>query len=117
MIAKIAVWAEDRERARRRMHRALGETAVKGITTNTVFLRRLLEAEPFKSGNYHTGSVETLLQETPATPDRDALDVAMAAMVINAYRRDTRAARQIATRDLPRGTTGWRSGPWRARGG
>jgi acetyl/propionyl-CoA carboxylase alpha subunit len=70
MIAKIAVWGEDRERARRRLSRALGETAVKGITTNTAFLRQLLELPAFKAGHYHTGTVAEALAHPAPSPRR-----------------------------------------------
>lgn len=115
LIAKIAVWAEDRERARQRLHRALGETAVKGIVTNTTFLRRLLESDGFKSGNYHTGTVMDVLAIPPTPPSSDVLDIAMAATVISTFRRDTRAARGVAPESGR--ASGWRSGPWRARSG
>ncbi|MEK7706301.1 MAG: acetyl-CoA carboxylase biotin carboxylase subunit [Myxococcota bacterium] len=116
MIAKIAVWAEDRERARRRLHRALGETAVKGITTNTAFLRQLLELEAFKSGDYHTGTVAEALEAGRIEPSETIHDIAVAASVISAFRRDTRAARQLVTRDLVKGSS-WRSGGQRWGGG
>ena len=115
MIAKIAVWGEDRERARRRLGRALGETVVNGITTNTAFLRSLLEVEAFKTGAYHTGTVaEALARPQPPTP-AEILDIAVAATVINAYRRDARAARPTASSSLPRGP-GWRGSQWRSGG-
>lgn len=118
MIAKIAVWAEDRERARRRLHRALGETLVKGIITNTAFLRRLLESEAFASGNYHTGSIAEILTHKKATPSADQLDVATCAVAIHAFRRDMRAARQVGVPGAGQASTsGWRSAGWRSRGG
>lgn len=116
MIAKVAVWAEDRERARRRLHRALGETAVKGITTNTAFLRQLLELDAFKTGNYHTGTVAEALEAGHGEPPSAVHDIAVAAAVIRAFRRDTSAARQHETRDLSKGS-GWRSGTMRWGGG
>lgn len=117
MIAKIAVWAEDRERARRRLHRALSETAVKGITTNTTFLRRLLEAPAFIEGNYHTGSIDELMRAGAAPVDSNLVDIGVAASVISQFRRDTRAARPTTGGvDTARGG-GWRSGPSRWRGG
>ncbi len=117
MIAKIAVWGEDRERARRRLHRALGETAVKGITTNTSFLRRLLELESFIEGDYHTGTVHEALDAGLAEPSEQDLDIAVAASVINAFRRDTRRTSQVASRNESSGANGWRMGGWRVGGG
>jgi acetyl-CoA carboxylase biotin carboxylase subunit len=116
MIAKVCVWAEDRERARRRLARALGETAVKGITTNTAFLRDLLEVPAFIAGDYHTGTIADVLDQDPEGPPAEVLDIAVAATVINAFRRDTRKARQAAT-SQQRTAGGWRSGGWRTGGG
>jgi len=113
LIAKISVWATDRERARRRLMRALSETAVKGLTTNTAFLRQLLDSEPFKDGSYHTGSVAALQEAGRPKVPEEIEDAAIAALVINTYRRDSRATRPLAVRD---GTTqhNWRQGrPWR----
>lgn len=115
MIAKIAVWGEDRERARRRLHRALGETAVKGITTNTLFLRRLLESEAFKVGDYHTGTIAEIMAKGPEQLPREILDVAIAANVINTYQRDIRSSR-ASTQEVQR-AHGWRSAAWRWSGG
>ncbi len=116
MIAKICVWAEDRERARRRLDRALRETAIKGITTNTAFLRQLLALKAFRSGNYHTGTIAEAqaMEQNGASPE--IVDIAVAATVINAFRRDTRSARQRATREKT-SNPGWRHFSWRTRGG
>jgi len=115
MIAKVAVWAEDREHARRRLNRALTETAVKGITTNSAFLRQLLDLPAFAKGDYHTGSVEAALAMPKEPLAQDVRDVAIAAAVLNAYRRDSRTSRQA------RGESGhsghWRPWRWRAAGG
>ena len=72
MIGKLACWAQTREEAIARLHRALGETSVKGITTNTSYLRRILELEEFRKGDYDTGLLargEARLLPKPA-PDR-----------------------------------------------
>jgi acetyl-CoA carboxylase biotin carboxylase subunit len=117
MIAKICAWGEDRERARHRLIRALSETAVKGITTNNIFLRRLLELDAFARGDYHTGTIAAALAEgTPEPPD-EIVDVAIAATVINTFRRDLQSARQNALHIGQAGTAGWRSQTWRRGGG
>lgn len=116
MIAKIAVWAEDRERAIWRMDRALRETAVKGIKTNTSFLRRLLQMEQFRSGDYHTGTTAEALEAGPPEAPQELIDVAMAAMVVNTFQRDVRSARQVGVAEAPR-HSGWRTPVWRMRNG
>ncbi|MEZ4271858.1 MAG: acetyl-CoA carboxylase biotin carboxylase subunit [Myxococcota bacterium] len=115
MIAKVIVWGEDRERARLRMDRALRETAFKGIKTNNLFLRHLLHYPDFIKGHYDTGTAAIVLKEPPPAPPQALLDVAVAAMVVNAYQRDMNTARQVATSEPSKAT--WRNPMWRMRGG
>jgi acetyl-CoA carboxylase, biotin carboxylase subunit len=114
MIAKIIVWAEDRERARRRLDRALSETAVKGLKTNTSFLRHLLSLEAFKSGSYHTGTTEKALRDGSKKPNDQVRDVAILASVVRRFRRDTIEARNASSQG-PQQQSGWRTPIWRMR--
>jgi acetyl-CoA carboxylase biotin carboxylase subunit len=93
MIAKVAVWAADRERARRRLHRALGETLVKGLTTNVAFLGRLLETEAFVRGAYHTGTVGELGADGEPAISAQLVDVAIAGLAVQGLRRAAEQAR------------------------
>lgn len=61
MIAKFIVWGQDREEAMARMDRALAETRVSGLPTTIPLHRRILANAEFKSGDYDTGLVSTLL--------------------------------------------------------
>jgi acetyl-CoA/propionyl-CoA carboxylase, biotin carboxylase, biotin carboxyl carrier protein len=61
LFAKLIVWAEDRELARRRMLAALDEITVEGIPTTIPFHRWLLETEEFRTGSVHTKFVEEAL--------------------------------------------------------
>ncbi len=114
MIAKVVAWAEDRDRAIRRLDRALGETAVKGMTTNTQFLRRLLRVEAFMKGRYHTGTIAEAQATEMAPPPAEILDVAAAAMVADRFRRDTRSMHLTTTNAGVH--SAWRNPGWRARG-
>ena len=97
MIAKVIAYGEDREQARRRLHRALEETAVKGITTNNRFLIELLDSEEFISGNYHTGSIaELMARDEPESSEREK-DIATIAAVIQTFAQDRQSARLVAT--------------------
>jgi acetyl-CoA carboxylase biotin carboxylase subunit len=75
MLAKISVWAPDREQALRRLGRALDECSLAGVATNLDLLRRLCKDERVRAGEYHTGFVEqhlaSLLDE--AVPDPPAV--------------------------------------------
>ncbi len=58
MLAKLIVHAPDRERALRRLRRALGESVVEGISTNIPLHRWLLKQDAFQSGEYDTHFLE-----------------------------------------------------------
>lgn len=60
MIAKVIVRAEDREQARQGLHRALGDSQVYGVETNRDYLRQILDATPFASGQPWTRCLEGL---------------------------------------------------------
>jgi acetyl-CoA/propionyl-CoA carboxylase, biotin carboxylase, biotin carboxyl carrier protein len=60
LIAKLCVWDSDRERARARMLRALGEFTVGGVTTLIGFHRKLLSHSCFANGTTCRGVVEEI---------------------------------------------------------
>jgi acetyl-CoA carboxylase biotin carboxylase subunit len=70
LLAKLAVWADNRENATARMIRALREYDVGGIHTNIGFFRQILEDEEFRRGNLHTGFIDAFLErsEAPKAP-------------------------------------------------
>jgi acetyl-CoA/propionyl-CoA carboxylase, biotin carboxylase, biotin carboxyl carrier protein len=59
LVAKLCVWDMDRERARRRMLRALEEFEIEGVTTLLGFHRALLEHPCFVAGETCHGIVES----------------------------------------------------------
>jgi acetyl-CoA carboxylase biotin carboxylase subunit len=61
MIGKLIVWALTREEAINRARRALREYRVEGIKTTIPLHMRLLEERALRSGEYHTGYLEDLL--------------------------------------------------------
>jgi acetyl-CoA carboxylase biotin carboxylase subunit len=69
LLAKVIVWAPDRDLALNRMERALGEfdIAGPGVRTTIPFLRRILDDAGFRKGRYSTGLVDRLV-ESPAPP-------------------------------------------------
>ena len=62
MVGKLIVWALTREEAISRARRALREYRLEGIETTIPLHLRLLEDEAFRSGDYHTGYLEGLLE-------------------------------------------------------
>src|SRR4051812_16159189 len=96
MIGKLAVWAQTRDEAIARLRRALGETLVKGITTNTAYLQRVLDLEEFRRGEYDTGllarGAERLLPKKAPAPELTAGQrMAIAAAAIWQLEQDSRA--------------------------
>ncbi|MBF9133008.1 acetyl-CoA carboxylase biotin carboxylase subunit [Plantactinospora sp. S1510] len=63
LLAKVVVWAPDRDLALGRMERALHEFEVDGpgVHTTIPFIRRVLDDAGFRKGRYSTGLVDRLL--------------------------------------------------------
>ncbi len=73
LVAKLIVWGEDREAARRRMIRAIEETVIEGIATTMPAHLAILRHEDFINGEHSTKWVEERLDLTgvggsPAAP-------------------------------------------------
>ena len=61
MIAKLIAWAPSREQARLDLHQALGDSQLYGVETNRDYLRQILLATPFASGQPWTRCLEDLV--------------------------------------------------------
>jgi len=72
LIAKLVVWAEDRDEARARMARALDEFVISGVKTTIPFHRMIMDNPRFAAGEISTSFVENELDlsglRQPATP-------------------------------------------------
>lgn len=64
MIGKLIVHAPNREQAIIRARRALSEYLIHGVTTTVEFAATLLDMEPFRSGQYDTGTLERWMEAT-----------------------------------------------------
>ncbi len=69
LIAKLIVWAPDRERAIERMQRALGEFQIagRGVKTTIPFHQRILANPRFRAGDVSTSFVEQFMAEESET--------------------------------------------------
>ncbi|HEX8863187.1 MAG TPA: acetyl-CoA carboxylase biotin carboxylase subunit [Actinomycetes bacterium] len=75
LLAKLIVWGEDREQARRRMLRALDEFIIEGVPTTIPFHRLAMLDQAFIAGDVSTTLVEEgmdLSSLEPAAPPAEA---------------------------------------------
>jgi acetyl-CoA carboxylase, biotin carboxylase subunit len=113
MLAKVSVWAGDREAARRRMIAALADYVVLGPTTNLAFLADVLRHPAFAAGNTHTRFVDEHFSGWQSAGDEARL-AAVAAALHAALSPQTSAGRS-ARAALP---SPWQTlGAWRMGGG
>jgi len=84
MIAKLIAFGETRDAAIARARAALAETVVLGITTNTAFLRRVLDDAAFRQGRLDTGYLDREGSHLFADPPLPA--AALAAAVVHVER-------------------------------
>ncbi|MEW6059309.1 MAG: acetyl-CoA carboxylase biotin carboxylase subunit [Actinomycetota bacterium] len=63
LFAKVIVYGDDREHARRRMLRALGEFRVEGVPTTIPLHQWVLETEDFRKGTHTTTWLEGALRD------------------------------------------------------
>jgi acetyl-CoA carboxylase, biotin carboxylase subunit len=93
MLAKLIVWAADREHALRRLERALGELRVEGIRTNVPLFRALLADPDFRTGNMDIGMLDRKMAAGELAPveDTDSLaDLPILAAALAHYERANR---------------------------
>jgi acetyl-CoA carboxylase biotin carboxylase subunit len=107
LLAKLAVWGEDRAQALKRMQRALGDYAIGGIVTNLNFLSRLIAHPDFVAGNYDIGFVNDKLPELLAQPalDQQARWLVAAAAAVAA--QETAESRRASRDSQHNGLSPW----------
>ncbi|WP_420130992.1 acetyl/propionyl/methylcrotonyl-CoA carboxylase subunit alpha [Rhodopseudomonas sp.] len=104
MLAKIITWAPTRATAIDALGRALDETDIRGIVTNTAFLSKLVTHPDVRENNVTTGFIERELAAL-TTSDGAVGDLELAAAVAAII-----ASEQAAERGKPRSpwqTAGW----------
>jgi len=116
LLAKLVVWGEDRDHARRRMDRALRETVLDGVRHNVAFHRWLVNHPEFAAGRLSTAFLEEHFQPQVLGPDREAREIALVAAALHA--REERASVSLPDGESRRATWRWadrRGRPGRSR--
>ena len=117
MISKLLVWAPNRDQAIQRMRRALGETIVRGIKSNTTFLDAILEHPHFVDGHYDTQFIRRELDAllTDTQRDNDVPEtLATLCAVIASFEANEALKQQSPSSAATSG--GSSSNPWKAFG-
>jgi acetyl-CoA carboxylase, biotin carboxylase subunit len=97
MLAKLIVWAPNRDLAIERMHRALLELTIDGVETSRDFHLRLMEDPEFRSGAIEIQWLERRLQSLVSVePPADAFRAAVIAAALFADRDRKRGAPAVA---------------------
>ena len=112
MIAKVIAWGKDRDVARTRLDRALAEFTLKGTTTNTMFLRQILNDDEFSSGTYDTGIIERFMLKSSSWVTEEHKIVAMLAAAFFQYEEEEQAHARVVT-GRGTGKTGKYVSPWK----
>jgi len=112
LLAKLLAWGEDREEARRRLQRLLGETLVAGVTTNLDFLAAVAAHPDYAKGEIDTGFIErhrTDLLASPGPPPAEARALAALFLLLRQAATAEESARASADPWSPwRRANGWR---------
>jgi acetyl-CoA carboxylase biotin carboxylase subunit len=95
MIAKVIAWGPTREVAIKRLDRALSELTLKGVITNTMFVRQILAYREFTSGEYDTGIVQRYLDESPPWFTEEHEQVALLAAAFFRFEEEQRAKARV----------------------
>ena len=109
MISKLVAWGADREQARLRMLRAIGEYHVGGIPTTLPFFRWMLAQPTFISGDLDTTMLDTELERRGGEPFVAVEPRHEEAALLGAVASSFLASRQAARPSVaaPRARSGW----------
>jgi acetyl-CoA carboxylase biotin carboxylase subunit len=113
MLAKLIVWAPDRELAVERMHRALLELTIDGVETSRDFHLRLMEDEEFRRGDIEIQWLERRMDSlTTVKPPDEALRIASIAAALLADRDRNRGYAPGTQRTSNASETAVDAGAW-----
>ncbi|HEX9944905.1 MAG TPA: acetyl-CoA carboxylase biotin carboxylase subunit [Thermoanaerobaculia bacterium] len=104
LLAKLIVWAVDRERALARLGRALSELRVEGIRTTAPLFRALLADPDFRAGNLDIGMLDRKLAAGELRPSTDGAlgDLPLIAAALAHHERAQQTAAGATAGSSPR---------------
>ncbi|QRX84311.1 acetyl/propionyl/methylcrotonyl-CoA carboxylase subunit alpha [Glaciimonas sp. PAMC28666] len=105
MIAKLIVWAADRQQALASMANALAQYQIVGLASNINFLQRLIASEPFAAADLDTGLIER--HQDALFPVSQPVDIAVLALATAALLMAERNATDTGANPWTK-TSGWR---------
>ncbi|PHS71707.1 MAG: methylcrotonoyl-CoA carboxylase [Cycloclasticus sp.] len=113
MIAKLVVWGEDRELARRRLISSLGECGILGVENNIAFLETLANHPDFIGNHIDTqyidAKLETLLSDSVVELPQNVLMAASVRLLMDEQKSVANMAAASTEPNSPWfDTTGWR---------
>jgi acetyl-CoA carboxylase biotin carboxylase subunit len=111
LIAKVVAWGHERRVAIERLDRALAEFTIKGVTTNTMFLRQILRYPEFAAGDYDTGIIERFQKAKPPWFTDEHENVAMLAAAFFKFEEEERAQSRVVV-GQGTGSSGRELGAW-----
>jgi acetyl-CoA carboxylase biotin carboxylase subunit len=110
LISKLSAWAPTRAEAIQRLHRALGEYVIKGITTNIPFLQAVLEHPQFVQGDYDTGLLTRENAKLTQPHHSELEQIAVMAAAVYAQQRELDRSHDLADRKTDQRYSAWRWG-------
>ena len=112
MIAKLIVWDENREKALKRMAKALSEYRIQGVTTNIEFLYNLATCKPFVEEQIDTGFIEKhhdeIFHQTQQALSDELPMAALALTLQEAKQAKDKAMTSLEPNSPWHGTDAWR---------
>jgi len=106
MIAKLIVWAKDRETARMEMLKALKNTAVQGVKNSLELLMNILESNEYITAETYTNTIEKKLSEFAQKRNKFITSALASATLVN----------NKAVANITLGNTTQKYDPWKNLG-